>query len=427
MILAYRIFTTLIYPLLFIFLYYRKILKKEDSKRYKEKILISNFNVTRKKNCKLIWFHAASIGEFKSILPIIKDLDKNNNNLEFLVTTVTLSSGNLAKEEFKKFNNIYHRFIPFDVGFLIANFLSSWKPNAIFLVDSEIWPNLIIQANKNKIALALINARITSKSFSKWMTIHRTAKKIFSLFDLCLVSNLETSNYLKKLNAKNIYFNGNIKLINQIDVNSIKPVNEKILMKNRFWIAASTHKGEEKFCLKIHLNLKKKYKDIITIIAPRHIDRVQKIKSLCETFSLNAQILDKNELIAKDKEIVIINSFNVLNDYFKYAKSVFIGKSNLKELENVGGQNPIDAAKLGCKIYHGPYVYNFKEIYESLEKNNISKKIMNHIELSDNLIRDLVNPKKEDNKNINLINTLGQKALTNTMSNIKNFLFNEIK
>ena len=354
-------------------------------------------------------------------------MDKNNNNLEFLVTTVTLSSGNLAKKEFKKSNNVYHRFMPFDVGFLINNFLSLWKPNAIFLVDSEIWPNLIIQANKKKIALALINARITSKSFSKWMKIHHTAKKIFSLFDLCLVSNLETKEYLKKLNAKNIFFNGNIKLINQINENYIKPINEKFLIKNRFWFAASTHKGEENFCLKIHLNLKKKYTDIITIIAPRHIDRVHEIKSLCENLSLKAQILGKNELILKDKEIIIINSFGVLNDYFKYAKSVFIGKSNLKELENVGGQNPIEAAKLGCKIYHGPYVYNFKEIYDSFEKNNISKRIMNYEELSDNLIEDLNNSKKDRNKNINIINALSQKTLASTMNNINNFLFNEIK
>ena len=428
MILAYRILTILIYPLLFILIFFRKVLKKEDSKRYKEKILISHFNIKRKINTKLIWFHAASLGEFKSIMPIIEELNNNNNdNLEFLITTTTVSSSNLANDEIKKFHNIHHRYFPFDVEFLISNFLSLWKPNVIFLVDSEIWPNLILQAKKNKIPLAIINARITSKTYKRWMKFPNTARKIFSLFDLCLTSNVETKYFLTNLMAKNIYFNGNIKLIEKYNKKNIKNLNENILSKNRFWFAASTHNGEELFCLKTHLKLKEKYKDIITIVAPRHIDRVHEIKKLYERYNLNIQVLNKNELILKGKEIIIINSFGVLQDYFKFAKSVFIGKSIIKKLENVGGQNPIDAAKLGCKVYHGQYVYNFKEIYEILEKNNISKKVDNFYELSENLINDLENPNKDDNQISNIISDLGKKTLAGTMKNINNFLFNEIK
>ena len=427
MILIYRVLTNLIYPFLFILIYLRKILKKEDSKRYKEKILISHFNVNKKQDSKLIWFHAASIGEFKSIIPIITKLNNENNNLKFLITTLTLSSGNLAKEEFKKLNNIHHRYMPFDVDFLIDRFLKEWNPNAIFLVDSEIWPNLIFNANKNKIPIALLNARITSKTFNRWKIFQNTAKEIFSLFDLCLVSNLETKDYLSKLNAKNIFFVGNIKFSNEIYKNRIKNPNKDFLLKNRFWLAASTHKDEDIFCLKTHLEIKERYKNIITIIAPRHINRVKSIKSLCDGYGLNVQILNKQDLILENKEIILINSFGVLQNYFKYAKSVFIGKSIIKKLERVGGQNPIDAVKLGCKIYHGPYVYNFKEIYEMLEKNNISKKIENYSELSQNLIEDLTISLKEDNEISDTINNLGQKILNDTMEKINNFLFNEIK
>jgi 3-deoxy-D-manno-octulosonic-acid transferase len=427
MILTYRILTNLIYPLLIIFIFFRKIFKKEDSVRYKEKILISHFNIDRKKNSKLIWFHAASIGELKSIIPIIEELNTNGNNLEFLITTVTLSSSNLANVELKKFNNTHHRFLPLDVDFLINKFLLLWKPSAIFLVDSEIWPNLIIRANKNKIPIAIINARITSKTFKRWMIFPKTAQEIFGLFNLCLTSNSETKDYLQKLNAKNIYFNGNIKLINKVNIDDIENLNEEILLNNRFWFAASTHLGEELFCLQTHLELKKKYKDIITIIAPRHIERSQNIKKLCKDYNLNVQILNKNEVILQNKEVIIINSFGVLQNYFKYAKSVFIGKSTLKKLENVGGQNPIDAAKLGCKVYHGPYVYNFKEIYKILEKNNISKEIKTFTELSNNLVKDLQNFRKENYQISVLINNLGQKTLADTMKKINNFLFNEIK
>ena len=236
MILLYRVLTTLIYPILLIFIYFRKILKKEDPLRFREKILTSHFNVKRRIDSKLIWFHAASIGELKSIIPIIEELNKNRYKykFEFLITTTTLSSSNLAKIELKKFNNVHHRFIPLDVEFLINKFLFLWKPNIIFLVDSEIWPNLILQSNKYKIPLALINARLTTKSYNKWIKFPQSAKKIFSLFNLCLASNLQTKKYLEELSAKNIYFNGNIKLIGEIDENKITNVNEKILLKKNF-------------------------------------------------------------------------------------------------------------------------------------------------------------------------------------------------
>jgi 3-deoxy-D-manno-octulosonic-acid transferase len=241
MIFTYRVLTNLLYPLLIIFIFFRKILKKEDTIRYKEKILISHFKVDRKKNTRLIWFHAASIGEFKSILPIIEELNIKNKNLEFLITTVTLSSSNLAEVELKRFNNVRHRFIPLDVNFLISEFMRLWKPNIIFLVDSEIWPNLISKANQSRIPIGIINARITAHTFKKWMLFPKTAKKIFSLIDLFLTSNVETKNFLFKLNAKNIFFNGNIKLITKVNKNDATNINEKILIRKNTWIAASTH------------------------------------------------------------------------------------------------------------------------------------------------------------------------------------------
>ena len=426
MILLYRILTLLIYPFLFVFVYYRKFIKKEDKKRFKEKILISNFNVDRKKNINLIWFHAASIGEFKSILPIIKRLDTLPQNLEFLITTNTYSSGKLAKEELKKFKNVHHRFFPFDVEFLIKNFLEKWKPNKILLVDSEIWPNLIINANKLNIPIALINARITPKSFKRWIRFPKVAKKIFSMFELCLASNLETKKFLEKLSAKNIYFHGNIKLIDNINEQNIENVNN-FFIKKRFWIAASTHNGEEIFSLKAHAEIRKKYNDIVTVLAPRHIDRAHYIKELSEGLGFNTQLLNKNEKILEGKEIIIVNSFGDLNIYFKFAKSVFIGKSIIKKLKNDSGQNPIDAAKLNCKIYHGPFVNNFKDIYEILKINNISKEIFSYKELSDNLIDDLEYPFKEDKRISNSINNLGKKTLADTMERINKFIFNDFK
>ena len=162
------------------------------------------------------------------------------------------------------------------------------------------------------------------------------------------------------------------------------------------------------------------------MIAPRHIERTREIKSLCDNLNLNTQILNDKDNIQNNMDIIIVNSFGVLNNFYKYAKSVFIGKSTLEKLKEVGGQNPIDAAKLGCKIYHGPYVYNFKEIYEILEKKNISKKINNFGELSHNLINDLEVNEKRNNIS-EFIEDLSQKTFLETMKNIDKFLIDEIK
>ncbi len=426
MILFYRIFTTVLYPFLFLLIYLRMIFKKEDPLRYKEKILASQFNVNKNISQKLIWFHAASLGEFKSIIPIINNLNKKYQNLKFLITTSTLSSGNLAKIELRRFKNTEHRYMPYDVPFLINNFLDLWKPDKIFLVDSEIWPNLILKTKELNIPIALLNARLTSKTFKRWMLFPKIAKKIFGIFDHCICSSNETKKNLEKLELKKVYFKGNIKFINQLDNNEIKNINENILIKKRFWFAASTHKEEEIFCLKTHLRIKEKYKDIVTIIAPRHTSRASKIQSLSNKLNLNAQLLEKDEKIINDKEIIIINHYGVLQNYFKFAKSVFIGKSIIKRLQNDGGQNPLEAARLKCKIYHGPYVYNFEEIYKILGANNISKEVENFEDLSKNLIVDLENPTKRENQNSQSINSLSEKTLADNMKLIENFIFDDV-
>ncbi len=425
MILLYKVLSSCLYPFLVIMIYLRRFLGKEDLSRFKEKIFPSGFNIINKKNSKLLWFHAASIGEFRSIIPLINQLNIDNKNYSYLITTTTLSSGNLAKKEFINNNNVFHRYLPLDVPFLIEKFLSGWKPDRIFLVDSEIWPNLILKAKYHKIPIALLNARLTTKSYSKWMMFPDTAKRIFSIFKLCICSNFETKKFLEELSVQNIFFKGNIKFIGKVDEKKIKSLNEKFFLSKKFWLAASTHKEEEIFCLKTHLILNKKYKKVITIIAPRHIERSKKIKNLAEKMGLNAQILNPNNLILENKQIIIVNYFGVLNEFFKYAQSVFIGKSMIKRLEKVGGQNPIEAAKLDCKIYHGPYVYNFEEIYKILKRNNISQVVNNYDELGKNLLIDFENDIKRSEKKSDVLKVYGQTILNDTMILLNTFILDD--
>jgi len=413
MLLIYRYLTIIFFPLVIAIIFLRTKFHKEDKRRFKEKLFSSSFKINKDYDKELIWFHAASIGELKSIIPLIKKLNKKNK-FEFLITTVTLSSSRLITKEFFSETNIIHRFFPFDNPKLVKKFLDGWSPKLILFVDSEIWPNFILEIKKKNIPLVLLNGRITKKTFSKWSLLPKVSEKIFDTFELCLPSSNESKNHLLNLKVKRIKYFGNLKLAYEILSSNKSFINKEILTNLKFWCAVSTHKGEDIFCLKTHLKIKKKHNDIITIIIPRHIDRVKNIQLSCKRYNLNSQILSEGEMIQTNKEIIIINSYGVIPNYLSLCKSVFIGKSMLKKFKAIGGQNPIEAAKLGCKIYHGPYIYNFHEIYELFQKNKISETINDENELATNISNDLVKPHEIKNEKIEIIDKLGEKILNNT-------------
>ena len=419
MLLFYKLLTFFFYPFLIIIIYFRKFLGKEDDKRYIEKIFPSRS--PKEKKDKLIWFHAASIGEIQSIIPLIEKISKNNKNINFLITSVTFTSGKLIEEKFKDISNLQHRYFPLDIKFLIKSFLDFWRPDVVLFVDSEIWPNFLFEIKKRKTPLILLNGRITKKTFRRWNIVFKTAQKIFQNFDLCLVSNNETFNYLQKFKAKNIKFIGNLKFATKHENNDLITNKNDILSTKKFWCAVSTHEGEENFCLEVHSNLKLKQKNFITIIIPRHVDRVKSIGDLCKKMNFKYRILSKNDKIENEDEVIIINSYGVVTNYLKLCKSVFMGKSIIRSLEPTGGQNPIEAAKLGCKIYHGPYVYNFHEIYKLLNEYKISEEIKDIKELSNKLNSDFDGSKNINEKKINNINFLGREILDNSYSEIKRF------
>ena len=178
-------------PLIFI---YRILKGKENYLRLNERYA---FNLKNRPKGKLIWMHASSIGEFNSMIPLIEKFQKNQNISKILITTNTLSSGKLIDK--LKLNKTIHQFFPLDSDFIIKKFLNHWKPSALILCESEIWPNLIQNIHKRKIKLILINARITLKAFNNWKKISNFGISLFKKFDLCLSQNNETFYYLQKL------------------------------------------------------------------------------------------------------------------------------------------------------------------------------------------------------------------------------------
>jgi 3-deoxy-D-manno-octulosonic-acid transferase len=391
MLQAYRYLTYFLYPLLIILIYLRSIFNKEDKIRFKEKIFSSHFNAYNNNN-KLIWFHAASIGECLSIIPLIEEINNNNNNnkINFLITTVTLSSSRLLESKLNQHHNTVHRFLPLDLENLAEKFLDLWKPDVVCFVDSEIWPNFLFKIKEKKIPLLLINARLTKKSFNKWKVVLNFAKKVFNNFDLCLAASEESKKNLSKFEVKNLKYIGNLKYSIQNKLDKIQEPNKKKLNNYNTWCAASTHVGEELIVLKAHIEIKKKYDNCLTIIVPRHINRSSRIKNLSKKLNLNSQILNDNDII--------------------------------KSKKNVSGQNPIEAAKFGCKIFHGPYVYNFQEIYGYLKSYGITEKVNNEIELAEKIIENFKNPIIKNHQQINLLNNYGEKILKETVLELKVYL-----
>jgi len=417
----YRLITYLLYPIAPLYLYFRKLKKKEDPTRYIEKL--SKISTPRGDGF-LIWFHVASVGEAMSILPLIDNCIQERKINRILITSITLSSGNILHKRFKQNPKVIHQFLPLDIAILTKKFLDHWRPNLSIFIDSEIWPNLILQISKKKIPLLLINARITKKSFDRWKIIINFAKKIFEKFDVCIASNKESEKFLEILGAKNIKNYGNIKFSSAI--NSLnKELDSSLLNKLRdrkIWCAASTHPTEELACAHSHLKIKQYYENILTIIIPRHVERVQKINKELLNLNLNVILSSKTDQLNSQTDILLVDSYGETSKFYNISKYVFLGKSLIKSLINDSGQNPIEPAKLGCKIFHGPYTSNFIEIYEYLSSYGITKKILDSNELSISLVEDF---KKDSSKNeeiIAKIENYGQNIFNNTIIEIKKYI-----
>tara|TARA_Y100000996_G_scaffold411796_1_gene396603 strand:+ start:3992 stop:5227 length:1236 start_codon:yes stop_codon:yes gene_type:complete len=410
MLFIYRSIINIIFILSPIIILIRLINQKEDLKRFKEKI---GFFSQEKVKGKLIWFHGASVGELKSVIPLIERFEKDKKINQILITSNTLSSSKIIKEI--KFKKVIHQFFPIDNNFIVKKFINHWKPSKVFFIDSEIWPNTILNLKKSKISLILINARITKKTFQRWIFFKKFAKKIFSSFDICLSSNKETKRYLKILKANNIKYFGNLKFIEPKEKKIDVDLKLKMLFKNKkVWCASSTHKSEEITCGKAHLKLKKKFKNLLTIIIPRHVERSSEIKNDLEKLKLNVHMHETDKKISNQIDIYLVNSYGLTKVFFNNCKNVFLGGSLIKH----GGQNPLEAVRYGCNILHGVNVFNFSEIYQFLKKNKISKRINNQNDLIYNLNK-LLSKKNNNNKIQKKLKTIGKKILNKTYEEIK--------
>ena len=415
MLFFYRMVINLIILFSPIIILIRLLKKKEDPIRFKEKF---GFFSQKRKKGKLIWFHGASVGEILSIIPLIEKLEKNRNIEQILITSNTLSSSKILSN--LKLKKTKHQFFPIDTNYYTKNFLNYWKPSIAIFIDSEIWPNMIKNIKNKNIPLLLLNGRITKKTFKKWIKFKKSAKEIFNQFDKCFPSNLQTNRYLKLLGAKKIKNLGNLKFSQmEKDEEHLSNSLKKEILSKKIWCAASTHKNEEKLCGLVHQKLKKKHKKLLTIIIPRHIERTKTIINEMESLNLKVHTHSSKNKIHKKTDIYLVDSYGKTKSFFKVCKTVFLGGSIITH----GGQNPLEAARYGCKILHGPNIWNFKEIYDLLNKYKVSNKTNNLNQIVNNV--DKIFKNKTDYKNIKYkIEKIGKKILNLTVKEI-NFYINK--
>lgn len=383
----YRIITFASAPIITSIL--RKRLKA--GKELTERVLEKKAIITKPRpEGKLIWLHAASVGEAQSTLIIINTLLELNNELNILVTTGTITSAKIMADKLP--TQAFHQFYPLDHPKWTAKFITHWKPDAVIWMESELWPNMLYELKYRSIPAVLVNAHMSQKSFDTWKNLKPLAKKMLTTFDKILCQNETDKLYFEILGGTNITVTDNLKYsasplsYNPPDLQDIK----QAIGSRTIWLYASTHDGEEELACKAHLSLKKQFPDILTVIVPRHPERREQINDACKKFELNIKFrgIDKH-LPNSDDDVYIADTLGELGLFYRLSPIACIGRSFSND--GGGGHNPIEAAQLNCAVLHGKNVQNLQDIFDEMDVADASLEIDTPAELSTTLARLLNN------------------------------------
>jgi 3-deoxy-D-manno-octulosonic-acid transferase len=353
---AYRAVSTVLSPVVPALLKRRILRGKEHEERNAERL--GHASLPRPDGT-LIWVHGASVGECIAALPLIDALLKAVP-CKVLVTSGTVTSAKLMAERLPE--GAIHQFVPVDTPSATARFLDHWKPQVGLFVDSDIWPNLIVTARERGVKLALINARMTERSFQSWRWAKKTAAEIMSSYRACLAQDEEIAARFRALGTPNVEVIGSLKAdAPMLPADPVKLEALRTAIGGRpVLLAAQTHQGEEETILPAHDALRRKFPDLLTIIVPRHTQRADDIAMLCGTRVTRKR--SAGELPDANTAVYIADTMGELGLFYRLTRFCFVGGSLIRH----GGQNPLEPAKLGCAVLTGPYTYNFTKAFEAL-------------------------------------------------------------
>ncbi len=360
---CYSITGILLTPFVHIWLGRRAKRGKEDMVRITERF---GYASTARPVGKLVWLHAASVGEAQSVLTLVKALLAQHPGTHVLVTTGTVTSAALIAGQ--KLAGVIHQFVPVDTYFSVRRFLKHWQPDLALWVESELWPQLLWQTNDRNIPMLLINARMSVSSFSGWRKWPRTIKKLLACFTTIYAGSEVDAQHFAALGAEDVRDVGNLKY----DAGAL-PIDQALLAElstatkdRRLWVAASTHANEEQMVADVERHVAQQFAGLLCILIPRHATRGDAIAADLRQRGYNVAQRSKGETITAGTELYLADTMGELGSFYRLADIVFLGGS----LVATGGHNPLEPARLSAALITGPHVHNFATIMNHLQREN---------------------------------------------------------
>jgi 3-deoxy-D-manno-octulosonic-acid transferase len=309
----------------------------------------------------LVWIHGASVGEVMAAAALIERL--RALHMRILLTSGTVTSAAIVAKRFPA--DIIHQYVPYDSPRYVARFLDHWRPSLALFIESDLWPNLILSSAARRLPMVLINGRMSHRSFPRWRRMAGTISALLGRFDICLAQSEIDAERFAALGSRNVVTTGNLKL--DVPAPPADPAKlERLLTMTRgrpIIVAASTHPGEESILLEAHRTLARFFPSLLTVIVPRHPHRGEAIARTIPAARLHVALRSREELPTATTDIYVADTMGELGLFYRLAPIVFMGGSLIEH----GGQNPIEAVKLGASIVHGPHTFNFSDIYDALD------------------------------------------------------------
>jgi 3-deoxy-D-manno-octulosonic-acid transferase len=359
----YSAFARVSEPLIRLYLKRRIRRGREDAARINERFGIASL---ARPDGNLVWLHASSIGEAFSVLRLIERITTSPAQPYVLVTTGTVTSARLLAGRLPE--RSFHQFVPVDHPDWVACFLDHWRPDLMLLVESEFWPTTMSEVRRRNIPMALVNARISPKSFRGWQRLPSVIKPLLESFSIALAQDQETAERLIALGARNVAMPGNLKFAAgplACDPGELRTLG-RLLGERPRWLASSTHDGEEAIAAHVHVRLKARFPGLVTMIAPRHPHRGEAIVQALEQQGLNVSRRAAGDAITPETDIYLADTLGELGLFYRLTGVVFIGGSLIPR----GGQNPLEPARLGAAVLFGPHMENFTAVANELAAAN---------------------------------------------------------
>ena len=355
---SYRAVGRLAAPLVDLALRRRERAGKEDAARRGERR--GRPNLPRPAG-HLVWLHAASVGETMAALGLVERLAATGASV--LVTTGTVTSAEIAAARLPA--GAFHQYVPADVAAWVDRFLDHWRPDLAIFVESEIWPATILALADRRVPQILVNARISERSARRWGRFDGLPHALFGRLALVLAQSPDDAERLRRLGAPEVVVTGNLKFDGSpLAVDEAELTRLITAIDGRpTWVAGSTHAGEETVAATAHLTARGEVRRLLCVLAPRHPRRGDEVRTLLAEAGLRVASRSLGETPTADTDVYLADTIGEMGLVYRLAPVAFVGGSLVPR----GGQNPIEPARLGVGVLHGPEVRNFADIYRVLD------------------------------------------------------------